>query len=131
MSQENVEITRRVFEALNRGDLPGAMRASATDFVFDFSRSISPERGVYGTEDIPRLVDVFNGLWESVRYEPEEFIEEDDQVVTPFTTYNRGREGIELRARIAWVWKFRDGQVARITFFQSRREALEAAGLSE
>jgi len=126
-----VEIVRRVFEALNRGDLAGAMAASATDFVFDFSRSISPERGVYGTEDIPGVIDAFIGPWESVRYEPEEFIEAADQVVTPFKMHNRGRGGIELQTRVAWIWTFRDGQVARITFFQNRREALEAAGLRE
>jgi ketosteroid isomerase-like protein len=131
MSQENVEIVRRVFEALNRGDLSGAMTASSTDFVFDFSRSISPERGVYGIEEIPRVIDTFIGPWESVRYEPEEFIEADDQVVTPFKMHNRGRDGIELQTRVAWVWKFRAGQVARITFFQNRREALDATGLSE
>jgi hypothetical protein len=29
------------------------------------------------------------------------------------------------------VWTFRDGRIAHITFYQERREALEAAGLSE
>ena len=57
MSQEHVEIVRRAFDALNRGDLSGAMKDMAADFVFDFSRSMSPERGVYGREDIPRLQD--------------------------------------------------------------------------
>ena len=131
MSRENIEIARRVFEALNRGDLSGALEDSAADFVFDFSRSLSPERGVYGREDISRFRDVFVGLWESVRYEPEEPIEADDQVITPFTMHMRGRDGIEVQTRAAWLWSFRDGQVGRITFFQAGRDALEAAGLSE
>jgi len=131
MSQENVEIARHVFDALNRGDLSGAMGASATDFVFDFSRSISPERGIYEAQEIPGVIDAFIGPWESVRYEPEEFIEADDQVITPFKMHNRGRDGIEVQTRVAWVWEFRDGQVARITFFQNKREALDAVGLSE
>src|SRR5207248_4615493 len=85
MSRENIEIARRAFEALNRGDLSGALKDSAGDFVFDFSRSLSPERGVYGREDIPRFRDVFVGQWDSVRYEPEELIEVDDQVIAAFT----------------------------------------------
>ena len=131
MSEENVAIARRAFEALNRGDLPGAMKDLGTDFVFDFSRSVSLEQGVYGREDIPRFREAFVGLWESVRYEPEEFIEADDQVITPFRTYSRGRDGIELQTRTAWLWTFRDGRIVRITFFQDREEALEAAGLRE
>ena len=98
------------------------------DFVFDFSRSISPERGVYGRDD--EKWEDFVGTWESVRWEPE-FVEAGDRVVTPITTYSRGRDGIELPARFAWLWSFRNGQVQQITFFQERDEALEAAGLSE
>jgi ketosteroid isomerase-like protein len=131
MSKENMEIARHVFAALNRGDLPGAMKDMATDFAFDFSRSKSFERGVYGREDIPRLQDTFGGVWESVHWEPREFIEAGGQLVTPITTYNRGRDGIELQVRGAWLWSFRDQRIARITFFQDRREALEAAGLME
>lgn len=132
MSEENVEIARHAVDALNRGDLRGAMKEMATDFVYDFSRSISPERGVYGREDIPRLWDAFVvGAWESVRYEPEKFIEVGDRLITPITTYNRGRGGIEVQSRAAWLWSFRDRRIARITFFQDRGNALAAAELRE
>jgi ketosteroid isomerase-like protein len=131
MSQENVEIARRVFDALNRGDLPRAMKDAATDFTFDFSRSKSFERGVYEREELPGLKDTFlNGVWESVRWEATEFIEAGGELITPITVHNRGRQGIELQTTVAWLWSFRDGRVARITLFQSRDEALEAAGLS-
>jgi ketosteroid isomerase-like protein len=66
-----------------------------------------------------------------MRWEPEEFIEAGGQLVTPITVYNRGRDGIEVRTRVAWLWAFRDRRVARITFFQNRSEALGAAGLRE
>jgi ketosteroid isomerase-like protein len=131
MSRENVEKARRVFDALNRGDLPGAMEDAATDFTFDFSRSRSFERGVYGLGEVPGLQEALAGVWESVRWDATEFIEAGDQVITPLTMNNRGRQGIEVKTTVAWLWSFRDGQVARITFFQSRDEALEAAKLRE
>ena len=130
MSEEKVEIPRHVFEALNRGDFPGAMKDATADFAFDFSRSRSPERGVYGREDLPRWRD-FTGVWESIRWEPEEYIDAGDQLITSFTTYNRGRDGIEVQVRAAWLWSFRDGRVTQVTFFHGRDEALEAAGLEE
>jgi ketosteroid isomerase-like protein len=112
MSEENVEIARRFIEALTRGDLPNAMKETPADFSFDFSRSISPERGVYGRDDIPELVETFFGDWESLRYEPDEFIVVGDQLITPINIHFRGRDGIEVHTRFAWVWLFRDGQVA-------------------
>jgi ketosteroid isomerase-like protein len=126
-----VEIAQRVIDALNRGDIPGAIKDTATDFAFDFSRSRSAERGVYGREDVVRLQEDFGGVWESVRYEPDEFIEAGDQIITPMTTYNRGRDGIEVQTSTAWLWLFGDAQIARVTFFQDRRDALEAVGMSE
>jgi ketosteroid isomerase-like protein len=131
VSARNVEIARRAFEALGRGDLAGALADATADFTFDFSRSRSPERGIYARQDLSRLRDRWDGVWESVSRRPEEFIDTGDQVVMPFTTNERGRDGIELETRVAWLWSFKDGQIAQVTFFQDRREALEAAGLPE
>jgi hypothetical protein len=38
--------------------------------------------------------------------------------------------GQEIRREHGQVWTFRDGRVARMRWFGSHREALEAAGLS-
>ena len=66
-----------------------------------------------------------------VPLEIHEFIDAGDQVVTPFTNHLRGREGIELEGRGAWVWTIRDALIVQVCLYQERREALEAAGLSE
>ena len=132
MSQENVEIARRVFDALTREDLPTAMSLAAPDFVFDFSRSRSFDGGEYGRDEMPAFQDAFGGLWESMRWEVEEFIEAaGDRLVTVQTAYMRGRDDIVVATRGAFLWQFSDGRVARVTFFQDRHEALGAAGLSE
>jgi ketosteroid isomerase-like protein len=131
MSRENVETARQVFDAMNRDDLPAVMEHAAPDFVFDFSRSRSFDGGEYGRDEMTALQESFGGLWESMRWESEEFIEApEDRLVTVQTAYMRGRDDIVVRTRGAWLWLFRDGRVARVTFFQERREALEAAGLS-
>ena len=132
MSQENVEIVRAALDALNREDIDAALKDAAPDFVFDFSRSVGTEGGVYKLGQMRTFWgQVTAEMWESSRFEAEEFIEAGDLVMTPVTNLLRGRDGIEVQARGAWVWTFRDGSVARITFYQTRQEALEAAGLSE
>ena len=67
-----------------------------------------------------------------MRWETEEFIEAArERLVTVQTANMRGRDDIVVSTRGAWLWLFRDGLIARVTFFQERDEALEAAGLSE
>jgi ketosteroid isomerase-like protein len=132
MSQENVEIARAVINALDRGDIDAALKDAAPDFVFDFSRSVGLEAGVYKLDQMRTFFGRWVGeMWESSRFEADEFIEAGDLVMTPVTNLLRGRDGIEVQARGAWVWTFRDGSVARITFYPERQDALEAAGLSE
>ena len=132
MSQENVEIVWAALDALNREDIDAALKDAAPDFVFDFSRSVGLEAGVYKLDQMRTFFGRWVGeMWESSRFEADEFIEAGDLVMTPVTNLLRGRDGIEVQARGAWVWTFRDGSVARITFYRERQDALEAAGLQE
>jgi ketosteroid isomerase-like protein len=131
MSQENVEIVRAAIDALDRGDLAVALRDVTRDFEFDFSRSIGTRPGVYALNGAQSFWEDFTGAWESVHLAADEFIDADEHVITPLTNSVRGRDGIEVQARTTWVWAFRDGRVARITFYQNRQEALEAARLNE
>jgi ketosteroid isomerase-like protein len=134
MSQENVEIVRAAIDAWNRRDWGGTLKDAAPSFEFDFSRSMGPGRGVYSLDQMGQYFRELTEAWEYLRLEPDEIIEAGEQVVVPNTLYAQGRDGrdgIEVQARSAWVWTIRDGRVAHLCFYQERREALEAAGLSE
>ena len=54
-----------------------------------------------------------------------------EHVVVPWTFCAMGRDGIELEARTTWTFTIRDGAIERVCMCRERREALEAAGLSE
>ena len=97
MSQENVEIVRAAFEAINRGDIEAALEDAAPGFALDFSRAVGPVHGVFGREEMPGVFEEVDEPWESVRREAEEFIEAGEHVVTPMTSYHRGRD------RRSWV----------------------------
>ena len=89
----------------------------------------SAQRGVYGIDELS----TFNiaEQFETARTEAEEFIEVGDRVVTPLVGHYRGRDGIEVTARFTYLWSIRDGAGVRVTLYQEREEALEAAVLSE
>jgi ketosteroid isomerase-like protein len=131
MSQENVEIVRAVYAALNRGDFDAVFKHAAPDAEVDMSLAIGTDRGVYRFDQFRRLSEEFANSWESVRYEADEIIEAGDQVVTPWTNRVVGRDGIELEARGIWLWTFRNGSVVRLCLYQELNEALEAARLRE
>jgi len=131
MSKESVEIVRAAFDALNRADMDAVLKDAAPDFEFDFSRAVGPINGVFGRDELPGLLKEFDEPWESVRRDADEFIEAGEQVVMPFTSYHRGRDGIEVQARGTFVWTIHNGAITRVTYYQERQEALEAAGLRE
>jgi ketosteroid isomerase-like protein len=132
MSRENVEMVRALIDATNRGDMDALFKDAAPDIEYDLSRAVGPQQGVHrGLDEARRAAEEFSDAWESLRYEIEEYIEGDAHVVTPFTNYLRGRDGIEVQARAVWVWTIHNGAVTRVALYQERRDALKAAGLSE
>src|SRR5215208_5071248 len=56
MSQENVEIVRLAYAAFSERDLDALAELTDPNWVFDFSRSIGLEKGVYrGHEQVVRF----------------------------------------------------------------------------
>jgi ketosteroid isomerase-like protein len=134
MSQENVEIVRRVYEAFNREGLDAAFEHLHPDFEYDLSAAIGPYAGMYsGRETVRKMLEDFFSAWEYMHVEPEDFIDVgDDRVLVPTRGRGRGKgSGIEIEGRPSAIWTVRDGQLIRGAVFNDRAEALEAAGLSE
>jgi|SRR5215218_8932377 len=134
MSQENVEIVRRNTDAFNRRDLDGLLETWASDAVLDWSNARSFDAGVYrGHGEIRAFLDRFLATWDEVRFEivdgPVEV--EVGLLIAENVAYLRGRDGIEAQARSAWLITIRDSEQTSLTLYQTKREALEAAGLRE
>jgi ketosteroid isomerase-like protein len=131
MSQENLETVRAAIDAFNRGDWEASLSATAPEFEFDMSRSIGPQRGVYGPTEVREFWSDWVGAFDSVRQDAEEFIETGDEVVVSSVMHVQGRDGVEAQARATWVFTFRDGVIVRASMYQTKLDALEALGLRE
>jgi ketosteroid isomerase-like protein len=134
MSQENLEIVRRATEAYNRRDVDGFLEYWAHDAVLDWSNSRGFDARVFrGHDEIRAFMQRFLGTFENARIEfvddPVEI--EDGLVIVDNVTYLRGRDGIEVQARSSWLIRIRDGEQTSLTLYQTKQDALEAAGLSE
>ena len=128
-----MEIVRRAVDAFNRGDLDEALELYAADAVWDWSNSRGLNPVVSrGRDEIRATWERFLANFDGVRVELEEVVEvEDGLVMTENVGHVRGRDGIEVQARSAWLIRTLDGKIASLTMYQTRDEALDAAGSSE
>ena len=132
MSEENVEIVRRVLEALDRRDLNSWLALSDEDAEVVPSRDW-PEPGVRGAEAaFDWYVQAFDSL-QSFRTANTEFIDAGaDKVLLQYRTEVRGKgSGARVEFRRWCVITLRKGRALRAEWFTDHAEALEAAGLSE
>ena len=134
MSQENVALVQRFEESWTRRDLSAALECVHTDFEFDWSESRGPFVGIYrGHDGLARFWAELLDAWEYFSPTMEEVIEcGPDGLITLDVVRGKGKEsGIDMEARGAMLWTLRQGKVVRVKMFQTREEALEAAGLSK
>jgi ketosteroid isomerase-like protein len=135
MSQENVEVVRRLYALITRGD-DRLLDLLGPDFVVDFSRRLVDPFVVrdLGPEEFAVFFNEARETWgELPAWEPEELIDAGDKVFAFIRTSARGKaSGAEVEARVANVWTFRDGMPVELKYFgEDRAAALEAAGLRE
>ena len=133
MSQENVEIVKKMTEVFNsEGSEAAGRRFFAEDVEFcDPPNSPSP-RVARGREEVREQFNAFNETWETHKSDPQEIrgVGEDKVLLVSLERFT-GRDGIELETPSASVFTLRDGKVIRWETFWQRQQALEAAGLSE
>ena len=131
---EDVEMVRRTIELWNRRDVEGALESASDDIAMDWSNSIGPAKGVHrGKEEVRKFWMSFLEAFEAMHWDEREIIELDSSqvlVVTHFRARGRG-SGIEVDASGAQLWTVRDRKVQNVKLFQSKADALDAAGLSE
>jgi ketosteroid isomerase-like protein len=123
-----IEVVREAIDAFNRHDTEAMLAIGSDDFVYDWTRSIAPNRGIYrGLDGIVEFVEDQWSAFEEIRIEPSEFLARGCHVVVPATVHGRGRGGVAVSANSAQLFTFEDGRLVRITLYQGRDEALAAA----
>jgi ketosteroid isomerase-like protein len=136
MSEENVELVRRITEAVDRGDLDGAVAiAKPSTGVRVRSRPGCPPArplGVqHGPEGLRRVLEPLFGEFDDLHVELRELIDAGERVFAAATLHGRGKHsGAETTMDIWGVWTFRGGRAVRWEGFTDRDAGLEAAGLS-
>jgi uncharacterized protein len=129
MSQENVEIVRRCYEAFARHRFPSDQFAEEIEWT---THPDLPDAGTYcGRESVRRYFAEWVAGWVEVRNEPNELIDAGDRVLAMVHgTFRLTDDARPFESDYAHLWRVRDGLVVSVQAM-GQREALEAAGLSE
>lgn len=133
MSQENVEIAKRVMDAYNRRDVDAYVDCATPDFELVPVFVGAVEGGSYqGREGIERVFEATRDTWDDYRIVADEFRDLGDRVLLVGRAEGRGRSsGVSVDAPFGSVVDFRGGKISRIRSYLDHGEALRAAGLSE
>jgi ketosteroid isomerase-like protein len=135
MSQENVEVARQAIQRWLRGG--ATLEAIPVDLVaenveWDFSaypQIDGPTRGTGAGGLFDNLREYFSA-WQSYRAEPGEFIDAGENVAIVLHE-TAGASGVLVERDLFLVWTFRHGTIVKWRIFETREDALEAAGLRE
>jgi uncharacterized protein len=132
MSRENLERSRRYYEAWNAGDLPAVMDAMAPDVEWHGHPNL-PEPGPYhDRNDVERWMRQFREAWGELAAEPVEVLDAEDWVIALIHMTGRGRgSGVEVQGGAdVHVARFHDGDVVYFRIYPGDRAA-DLAGLDE
>jgi len=134
MSEENVEIMRAAVAAMTGGDAKRALASLDPDIEWHATVGGIDEGRIYrGREEVAQaFVDYFE-TWERIELRADDYIDAGgDEIVVFWHEVAKGREsGAVVETDTGTVNTIKDGKIVRVRSYMDRREALEAAGLSE
>jgi ketosteroid isomerase-like protein len=132
MSQENVELVKEFMDLFAAGSRDAWRDYFDPDVVWDTSASKMPFAGMYhGHEGVERFFREWLGAWRGYSIKIHEYIDADSSVMVVFNQSGIGRgSGVRADRDFFAVYDLKNSKVVRYRQYESRQEALEAAGLS-
>jgi ketosteroid isomerase-like protein len=132
MSEENVEVVRRIYDEFVE-DAEALRDLFAADCVFD-ARDTGPDIGVVdGFDAINAALRSYFDSFDDFSVEIEELVHADEtRVIVAVVDEGRMRGSqAQVRNHRFHAWTLRGGQVIRFTTHLDREQAFRAAGLAE
>ena len=134
MTQDNVEIVRRSFEAFARGDFETAFAAHDPGSEWCTAADEPDQQTYRGLDELRAFVDSLAEPWQNrfadaMRFE--QFIDGGEWVVVPWTATLQGRDsGASVEVGETYAVRVDGGKIVRVDEYRSKEQALAAVGIS-
>jgi ketosteroid isomerase-like protein len=131
MSQENVEIIRRGFEAWEQGDLEAHLRLVHEDIVCSRVAPLINPKTYHGLQGYLEFAGEWLAPYDDLRFLPDEYIDASgDRVVVKVPQEGRLAGSDQVVKGTFWfLMTLHDGKLIRVEIYGKRDQAFEAAGL--
>jgi len=132
MSDENVEVVRRAWEAWGRGDMGALFDFYDPKVEWDMTHSYVPDMGLFhGHDGIREFFREWRAFFEEYYAEAEEFVDAGDSVIVRVRQGGRGRAStVNVEMPAYWqVYTLRDGRAVRVAIYREEGDARDAAGI--
>jgi ketosteroid isomerase-like protein len=132
MSQQNVEIVKRAYQAWDRRDMAAVLGECHPDIEW-WERGDVPDPTVHrGLDAVGARFAELDDVWIGLTLEPREFIDAGDFVVVMFCLTGRGRaSGAAIEENEVQAFRLRNGKIIELREYRAKAEALKAVGLAE
>jgi ketosteroid isomerase-like protein len=133
VSEQNVDLQRRVIDAYNARDIDALIACCDPEIELHPAFAGSAGGAIYrGHEELRTWHRDVEDAWEEIRGEPEAYFDLGDHTLTFWTLHGKGRQsGAEVAMPSAAVARSRDGLVVYFKAYTNRQEALRDLGVSE
>jgi uncharacterized protein len=134
MSQANVDVVRRAYEAWNRGDAYAASEFLSPDIEWEMPPNLPDPETWRGREAVIRGLEGLSESWEELVADLHQLIDAGDRVVALVRFHGRSvttgmaLDGVSVDGQ---VWTFRAGRVVSVQMYSGSEAALRAVGLAE
>jgi ketosteroid isomerase-like protein len=132
VSDANVELVRRLFDAFAARDLEPALDTMDEDIEFlpvtaNLTTGGIPYRG---HEGMARYFEDVGRVWDELRVFPREFRDLGETIIVLGRMRGRGG-GMIIDRPTGWVWRFRNGKIVSGRVYASQEEALKDGALGD
>jgi ketosteroid isomerase-like protein len=133
MSQENVDLARSLYDAVQRGDYEWPFEVLDTNILWDGRLRLPDMAKVYrGHDGIREFWREWLTAWETLEFNLTAVEDRGDLVIFDVRQRNRGRaSGVAVDFHYFQAFRVRDGKVVAVHAADTKAEALAAAGVPE
>jgi ketosteroid isomerase-like protein len=130
MSKHNVEVVRRIYDDLTRGDLEDVEAQLATGVEWDTQARGSDGAVVHGVDGVAKATREWLEAWEDSRFEVREVRDADDQIAAHLRQHATAKiSGIEGDVDAFASFRFSNGKIIGYMEHPTWSAALAAVGL--
>jgi uncharacterized protein len=132
VSQENVEIVKRLIDAFNKRGVDAFAEITTPDFEWTTSMTAVEGEIFRGREGIDTYFGRMKDSWDEFLAFVDEYRDLGDRVLQLGRIEGQGRSsGVRVSAPLDVLYDLRDGKISRMRSYLDHGEALRAAGLEQ